>query len=143
MDKSNLLISGLVSYLCEGTKLRKDMRYKNTFHYVIEFTNSDPNLMKLFVSFMRQELSIDENKIKCQIAVYNEGKIKEIENFWSKLLEIPICNFNKTIIFKPKNVGNKLNLKGTCKLRYHDKKSFLKLNEMIVNHIGIESSLIK
>lgn len=111
MDKSNLLISGLVAYLCEGTKLRKDMRYKNTFHYVIEFTNSDPNLMNLFVSFMRQKLNIDQNKIKCQIAVYDEGKIKEIENFWSKLLDIPICNFNKTIIFKPKNVGNKLNFK--------------------------------
>jgi hypothetical protein len=88
-------------------------------------------------------LNIDENKIKCQIAIYNDIKEEDIKNFWSNCLEIPVCNFNKTIIFKPKNLENKINLRGTCKLRYHDKKTFLKLNELIVNHIGIESSLIK
>jgi hypothetical protein len=143
MDKMSLRISGLVAYLCEGTKLRKDNRYKNTYLYVIEFTNSDPNLMKLFIKFMRQNLDIDENKIKCQVAIYDDINTKEIEKFWSNYLEIPICNFNKTIIFKPKNLGDKLNLRGTCKLRYYDKKTFFKLNELIVRYIGKESSLIK
>ena len=143
MDEEDLRIFGLTAYLCEGTKLRKDKRYKNTFLYAIEFTNSDPNLMKLFVKFMRQELDIDENKIKCQIAIYDDIKAKEIEEFWSNYLEISVCNFNKTIIFKPKNLENKKNLRGTCKLRYHDKKTFLKLNQLIINHIGNESSLIK
>jgi hypothetical protein len=143
MDKENLRIFGLTAYLCEGTKLRKDNRYKNTYLYVIEFTNSDPNLMKLFIDFMRQELEIDENKIKCQIAIYNDLKAEKIEKFWSNYLDIPICNFNKVIIFKPKNLGNKINLRGTCKLRYYSKNVFLKLNELVVNHIGNESSLIK
>jgi len=143
MDKNGLKMFGLVAYLCEGTKLRKDNRYKNTYLYVIEFTNSDPELMKLFIKFMRQELDVDENKIKCQIAIYDDIKTKEIEYFWSNYLEVPICNFNKTIIFKPKNLGNKMNLRGTCKLRYYGKKTFLKLNELIVDHIGNESSLIK
>ena len=143
MDKNDLMMFGLVAYLCEGTKLRKDNRYKNTYLYVIEFTNSNPELMKLFIKFMRQELNIDEDKIKCQIAVYDDIKTKEIEIFWSNYLEIPIRNFNKTIIFKPKNLGNKMNLRGTCKLRYYGKNTFLKLNELIVDRIGNESSLIK
>lgn len=143
MDTGNLRLAGLVAYLCEGTKLRKDSRYKNTYHYVIEFTNSDPNLIKLFVDFMRQELDINETRVKCQVAVYDDLKIDEIELFWSKVTNIPLKNFNKTIIFKPKNLKNKLNLQGTCKIRYHDKQTFLRLNELITSYIGKESSLIK
>lgn len=143
MDKMSLRISGLVAYLCEGTKLRKDLRYKNTYHYAIEFTNSDPNLIKLFIDFMRQELDVNENKIKCQISVYDDSKVKGTKTFWSNLTKIPLINFNKTVIFKPKNLKNKLSLLGTCKVRYHDKKTFLRLNELIVSHIGKESSLIK
>lgn len=143
MDIDSLRLAGLVAYLCEGTKLRRDSRYKNTYHYVIEFTNSDPNLIKLFVDFMRQELDINEAKVKCQVAVYDDLKINETELFWSKITKIPLKNFNKTIIFKPKNLKNKLNLQGTCKVRYHDKQTFLRLNEMITSYIGKGSSLIK
>ena len=143
MDKDDLLTAGLVAYLCEGTKLRKDLRYKNTYHYAIEFTNSDPNLIKLFLDFLRQEIEIDENKLKCQLSIYDIQKINEIESFWSDLLKIPIKNFNKTYIFRPKNIKNKMLLRGTCKLRYHDKKSFLKLNELIIKNIGNQFNLVK
>ncbi len=143
MEKNSLMIAGLVAYLCEGTKLRKDKRYKNTFHYVIEFTNSDPNLIKIFINFMRQELNIDETKLRCQIAVYDGFKVKKTEKFWSRITKIPSNNFNKTIIFNPKILANKINLLGTCKVRYHDKATFLRLNKLIIDNIGIESSLIK
>ena len=92
---------------------------------------------------MRQKLDIDESKFRCQIAVYDDFKIKKTERFWSKITKIPLDKFNKTIIFKPKILGSKINLLGTCKIRYHDKATFLRLNKLIVDHIGIESSLIK
>jgi hypothetical protein len=143
VNKSNLLTAGLIAYLCEGTKLRKDPRYNNTYHYVIEFTNSDPNLIKLFLNFLRQEIGINENKLKCQLSIYDNQKMNEIEIFWSDLLKISLSNFNKTYIFKPKNIKNKMLLRGTCKLRYHDKKSFLKLNELIIENIGSQFNLVK
>ena len=143
MTDDNLLVSGLVAYLCEGTKLRKDLRYKNTYHYAIEFTNSEPNLIKLFLDFLRRFIGLNENKLKCQLSIYNEQNKNEIELFWSDLLKIPIKNFNKTYIFKPKNIKNKMILRGTCKLRYHDKESFLKLNDLIIKNVGSQFNLIK
>ncbi len=143
MELCNLKLIGLSIYLCEGTKLRKDKRYKNTYHHVIEFTNSDPVLIKLFAEFLRKIIKIDESKLKCQICIYNDLKKENLENFWSEITGIRIDNFNKTMIFNPKNIKNKLNLKGTCKLRYHDKSAFLKLNELIIKNIGTKSNLIK
>jgi hypothetical protein len=143
VNKNNLLTAGLIAYLCEGTKLRKNNKYKNTYYYSIEFTNSDPFLIKLFVEFLRTIVIIKEPKLKCQIFIYNDLKKEDLESFWSKITGIKLSNFNKTIILKPKNMTNKLNLRGTCKLRYHDKSAFLKLNKLIIKNIGAELNLIK
>lgn len=143
MEKRNLKIAGLMAYLCEGTKLRKNNRYKNTYYYTIEFTNSDPALIKLFTEFLRKIIKIDESKLKCQIFIYNDLIKEDLELLWSEFTGIKLSNFNKTIILKPKNMTNKLNLRGTCKLRYYNKNAFLKLNELIIKNIGTESNLIK
>lgn len=136
-------MAGLIAYLCEGTKLRKNNKYKNTYYYSIEFTNSDPVLVKLFIEFLRKIIKIDEPKLKCQIFIYNDLIKEDLEGFWSKITGIKLNNFNKTIILRPKNMTNKLNLRGTCKLRYYNKNAFLKLNELIIKNIGVESNLIK
>jgi hypothetical protein len=143
MEKESLKIAGLIAYLCEGTKLRKNKRYKNTYYYAIEFTNSDPFLIKLFVEFLKTIIIVEESKLKCQIFIYNDLKKENLESFWSKVTGIQLNNFNKTIILRPKNMINKLNLRGTCKLRYYNKNAFLKLNELIIKNIGTESNLIK
>jgi hypothetical protein len=69
MTKRELRLLGAVLYLCEGTKLRKDPRYKNTYIYGIEFTNSNPEIIALFLKFMIRELEISQAKIKAQLFI--------------------------------------------------------------------------
>lgn len=145
MNKTELELAGAILYKCEGTKLRKDKRYLNgnTFYYAIEFTNSDPELIKLFLEFLRKIIKIDESKIKCEIFGYPDLNIVKLENFWSKITKIPLANFQKTILIKRKNFKFKPNPWGTCKIRYSNKESYKRLNQVIINNLGNASSLIK
>ena len=96
LTKRDLKIIGAVLYSCEGTKLRRDKRRKNEIYYwVIEFTNSNPKLIKLFTVFLRKIIKIEENKLKGQLIIYSDIQKKKLEEFWSKISGIPLFNFNK------------------------------------------------
>lgn len=140
MRKSDLQLIGVILYKCEGTRLRKDLRYPSTYYYAIEFTNSDPKLIQLFLEFLRKIVGIEENKLKCELFLYSDQNIKELEQFWSKISSVN--RFNKTLVFQSKNSKYKPSPFGTCKLRYHDKGAYLRLNEVIKSRLGEEYKLI-
>jgi len=125
-------IIGAILYSCEGTKLRKDKRRKNdVYHWVIEFTNCDLRLIKLFLKFLRRIIRIDESRLKGQLFIYDDLKKGLLEKKWSINTRIPLDNFNKTIILKNKNEKYKPNPNGTFKIRYHSKEAFKKLDSLI------------
>jgi len=117
--------------VCEGTKLRKDPRYKNTFIYAIEFTNSDPKIVRLFHEFMVKELQVDPKKIKGQLFLYPDLDKVGVMNEWSRRSRIPIAQFQKIIMLKSKISKFKPNPLGTFKIRYSDKATFLALQSII------------
>ena len=54
---------------------------------------------------------------------------KNLEAYWSRITKIPKSRFTKTII-RPK--GRKVGkAKGTCKIRYSDKNTYIKLNNLL------------
>lgn len=131
MTSKELKIIGVMLYVCEGTKLRKDPRYKNTFIYSIEFTNSDPRIINLFLKFMRRELKVDPKRIKAQLFIYPDLSKKLTVKYWSKTTKIPTDQFQKVIVLKKKITKFKHNPLGTFKIRYSSKDSFLKLQSII------------
>jgi len=145
MIKRELELAGIILYKCEGTRLRRDSRYPNgnTFIYSIEFTNSDPVLIKFFLKFIRKVIKIEESRLKCELFIYNDLEKEKIENFWSSVCQIPLSRFHKTIVLIAKNSKYKPNPLGTCKIRYSDKKAYLKLNDLIEKRLGKEAGLIK
>ena len=118
-------------YVCEGTKLRKDLRYKNTYIYSIEFTNSDPQIIALFRRFMIEELKIDPKKIKGQLFLYPDLDQKKVMREWSRRVNIPTGQFQKIIMLKAKISKFKPNPLGTLKIRHSSKEKFLKLQSII------------
>ncbi|MDO8602507.1 MAG: hypothetical protein Q7O04_01495 [Candidatus Omnitrophota bacterium] len=132
LTKRDLKIIGAILYSCEGTKLRRDKRRKNEIYYwAIEFTNSNPKLIKLFATFLRKIIKIEENKLKGQLIVYNDIQKKKLEKFWSTISGIPLFNFNKTVILSAKNSLYKPNPNGTFKVRYHSKEVFKRLDRIL------------
>ena len=131
MTTKELKIAGALLYACEGTKLRKDLRYKNTFIYAIEFTNSNPEIIGLFATFMEHILKIDPEKIKGQLFLYPDLDERIVMSTWSRKIGMPINKFQKVIMLKAKVSKFKPNPLGTCKLRYTNKEKFLKLQSII------------
>lgn len=142
MKVSDLELTGVVLYKCEGTKLRKDNRYKNTYMYQLDFTNSDPVLVKLWVSFLRKILKVNEEKIKIELFTYSDHDEERLKKYWSKKLEIPLSGFQKTILMKTKGSKYMPNPLGTCKIRCSGKKDYLKLDSIIKKRLGKNASLI-
>jgi hypothetical protein len=131
MTKKDLRLAGALLYVCEGTKLRKDPRYKNTYIYAIEFTNSDPQIVALFRRFMIEELEIDPSKIKGQLFLYPDLNEKKVMKEWSRRTHISTRQFQKIIMLKAKISKFKPNPLGTLKIRHSSKEKFLELQSII------------
>ncbi len=126
---SLLKTTGLVLWWAEGTKSRRDTRWKNAITYPIEITNTDPKIISIFLDLLRKEFDVDESKIKVQIQIHKGDNREELENYWSNITRIPKSRFNKTII---REVGNKPGKsKGTCKVRFSDKIVYGKLKSAL------------
>lgn len=122
-------ITGIILWWAEGTKSRRDRRWKNARTYPIEVTNTDSEIIKIFLDFIRSDIKFDESRIHLQIQIHQGDNQAELEKYWSKLTKIPMDRFNKTIV---RPVGNKVGKsKGTCKVRFADKKTYLVLEEML------------
>ncbi len=125
----DLRLLGVALYACEGTKLRIDKRSGKPY-YAIEFTNSDPKLIKLFLEFLRKIIGIEESKLKGLLLVYDDAKKRRAEKYWSDYLNIPLSQFNKTVIH-PSRGRNNLSPTGTFKIRYYSKTKRMLLETMV------------
>ena len=145
MTKRELEFVGAILYKCEGTRLRKDKRHPdgNTFYYQIDFTNSDPLLINLWLEFLRKILKPKEERLRVSLHLYKDHNKNKLIAFWSSLTGIPKNQFYNTQIYCAKNPKYKPNPFGTCKIRYIDKKTYLKLDEIIKKNLGKDASLVK
>lgn len=127
----NLFFIGLALYWAEGYKqpIRKNGR-EVTYH-PISITNSDPNLIKIFLRFLREFCKISEEKIKISLRIFKHLNEKEVISFWIKITGIPEKNFQKTYLgISKSSVGkrpyNRLPY-GVIQIRINDTKLFHKI----------------
>lgn len=126
---------GLTLWWAEGTKIRPDKRWKNKFNYSVEITNTDPEIITIFLRFIRIRLGVQNERIKIQLQIHQGDKQNDLERYWSEITGIPRSQFNKTII---RPVGNKLGKsKGTCKVRIHSKNLHLELLRLLGSLRGL------
>ncbi len=122
-------IIAIILWWGEGSKSRRDIRWKNTWSYPVEITNTNPLIIKLFLDFLRFDIRVDELKLRVQLQIHEGDDQKELEDFWSQTTGIPIDRFQKTII---RPTGNKIGKsKGTCKVRFVDKTIYLQLDALL------------
>ncbi len=122
-------IIGAILWWAEGTKSRRDKRWKNAVTYPVEITSTDSQIIKLFLQFIRKDLKIDESRLRIQLQVHKGDNILQLENYWLKICNITQDKLQKTII-RPK--GQKIGkTKGTCKVRYHDKATYFKAKNFL------------
>jgi hypothetical protein len=122
-------IVGIILWWGEGTKSRRDKRWKNARSYPIEVTNTNPAIIQIILNFLRKDIGVDENRVHLQLQIHAGDNHDELEQYWSELTNIPRNRFNKTIV---RPAGNKTGKsKGTCKIRFADKEIYLKLEALL------------
>lgn len=126
-------LAALIIWWCEGTKLRKDKRWKNSYIYSTEVTNTNPEVVKIFLDYLVIDLKFDLGKVKGQLQIHEGDNQKEFENYWSQYLKLPIEQFNKTIV-RPRGTRQKEHT-GTFKLRIHGKQLFSDLQILLDKEI--------
>ena len=115
---------GVTLYWGEGSKWDGEK--------IVDFANSDSEMITVFMNFLRNICGINEKKLRVYLYCYADQKPKELENFWSKLAGIPKKYFYKPYVrkdFRAEKSGKMKN--GLIHIRYNDKKLLLLLREWI------------
>lgn len=111
--KDDLKIICALLYWCEGGKTEKSQ---------LTFINSDPKLIKYFISILRTAFEIDENRFRVLVHVHGYHDIDRQIEYWSKLTRIPKKQFIKPYIKQNSGKRIKDNYQGCVSIRYHGKK---------------------
>ncbi len=104
-DKVILELALALLYLGEGTKKKVETSMGNT----------NPVILKFFITLMNHLYDIDIKKIKCQLTLRADQDPQKMKKFWSKELGLPISNFGYINIDK-RTIGSKTYpyYKGVC-----------------------------
>lgn len=111
LDRNLLKTICSLIYCCEGTKnLRSG----------VNFTNSDYQLIRTFLTLFRKSFDVDENKFRVCVHLHQYHNTKYQLRFWSDITNIPLNQFIKP--FHKKNGGKRIRKEynGCASIRYHD-----------------------
>lgn len=85
------------------------------------FVNSDPNMMSLFIRFLREELLVPEDLMSVRIHCHTQDLEVQhrAENYWLNLLQLPAASLRKTMFKQGSESSKKVLHNGICTLRIH------------------------
>jgi len=91
------------------------------------FTNSDPQMVKCFLFFLRKSFDLDERKFRGVVHLHSYHDEGKQINFWSTVTGLPVSQFTKS--YKKKNTGKRIreDYQGCISIRYYDAKIAKKL----------------
>ena len=85
-----LFVAGCMLYWAEGGKQRNQ----------IKFVNSDPDMIRLFVAFLRRYWNLADSNIRitCNLFADHVERQREIEQFWLDLAGLPRSSLCKSTV---------------------------------------------
>ena len=106
-----LHLAGCMLYWAEGAKEPNN----------VYFVNSDPNMMLLFMRFLREELSIAEELFSLRIHCHSQDfeEQRRVERYWLDLLQLPDTALKKTLFKQGSETSRKVLHNGICTVRVH------------------------
>ncbi len=114
-QETKLLNATLMLYWAEGYKAGKMM----------DFVNSDPKMISIFVRCMRKIYRVSESRFSIQLYCYANQNPSNLISFWSNLASIPTNQFIKPYVrhnFKLKKTHKMPH--GVVHIRYSDRRLY-------------------
>lgn len=88
-DRAHYKIYCSLLYWCEGGKSDKTG---------LRFTNSDPELIQIFLALLREGFEVNEEKLHILMHLHEYHNEKKQKVFWSEATNIPSCQFYRTYL---------------------------------------------
>ena len=110
-----LKMIGIVLYWCEG--------YKSGDKGTVDFANSDPVMIGIFMHFLRKICGVDEKRIRIYLYCYANQNTNTLLRFWHSVTGIPYSQFTKPYVREDFREDKRGKMKyGLVHVRYADKK---------------------
>lgn len=110
----------------------------------VRLANSDPDLLRLFVVFLRRcyDAEVSRIAVSCNLFTDHLARQREIEDFWLRTLGLPRSCLRKSIVnvyskYSKKKRKNKLPY-GTCKVAYSDTRTVQSIYGAIQEYAGFD-----
>lgn len=122
LNENEFFIAGVALYWAEG--------FKNPSEGRIGFCNSDPRMVKFMLKWFKQFFSLrnEDFILRAEFNIDHLDRKKEIEEYWSKLTNIPQNQFNNPFLQKTKWQKTYLNRNtyfGTLRIRLKKSSALL------------------
>ena len=105
LSERELIIAGAVAYWAEGTK-RKPWRRAER----VTFTNSDVDMIRLFLAFLRL-MGVSDDRLRLRVAIHESADEEQARIFWAGVTGVPADAFQRStlkrhvVATRRKNVG--------------------------------------
>jgi hypothetical protein len=107
LRKDPFWVAGVVAYWAEGTKSRE-----------VEFSNSDPKMIMLFVEWSMRFLQLAPSRFTIALHLHAGQVESDLQEFWAQITGVPLSQFRRSFI-KPEGSGHrkKVLYNGTASVR--------------------------
>ncbi len=113
--EKELFVAGVMLYWAEGSKWPGEK--------IIDFANSDAEMIRVFLKFLRKICRISESKLRIYLYCHENQNVEELKKYWSLITKVSEKQFTKPYIKKSqKNIKNNKMKNGLIHVRYNDKK---------------------
>lgn len=128
ISKKNLLFIGIALYWAEGYKRSIIKNGRELTHHPVSLTNSDADLIKIYLRFLKEICNVSEDKISADIRIFEHQNTDKLLKYWEEITGIKKEKFGKVYyeISKSsldKRPFNRLQY-GTIQIRVNNTKLF-------------------
>lgn len=130
-EEEKLKMVGIMLYWGEGTSLTPD-----SGSAIVDFANSNPQMIKLFLKFLRDICRVDEARLRVLLYCYANQDVEALKRYWHKLTKIPLNQFIKPYVRQDFLPGKRGKMKhGLVHIRYCDKKLVVQIKGWLEEYL--------
>ncbi len=91
-----LFLAGVVLYWAEGSK---DKTYGAQRRENLQFINSDPNVIRLYLHWL-ESLGVERERMRFRVSIHETADVTEAVGFWAELVGVEASTFQRTTLKK-------------------------------------------
>lgn len=129
LSHRELMLIGAALYWGEGTKSDNNGKTQS-----LVFTNSDPDMVDVYMRFIRKIYNVPDIRIRGEIHVYPNTNVDETREFWAKVTRLPPDRFYIITMVSRLSAGKRsprLLPHGTVTIRIHNRRLFHEMKGMM------------